>query len=773
MTGHYSGYAEELLKQPTKPPPSSPSYAAELLAPPDVLPSPKVQEQRGAFGIMKDIVTGKGQSEFPDMPSFKALWPKLNPAQKDRMAQAYMASADERQIGDIAVKTIPGATQRTDKFGNVILDMGGKGYYIAPPGFDTLNFAQLVSQTAAFLPAAKFGALAKTLPRRMMRTGAASAGTSAALDVVSGSLGSEQGISTLRAAVAGGAGSLFEGLVPLAVRAWQSIFARGGYFRNGKLTRAGRIAAKRGGLDPDEMGERLSQIFAREARDATDPVYAAQRSAGQEFGIPLTKGQQMGLESQGGFKQLSREEATRHGAYGDEATDVMRSFDAQQQQALNVGRDTVQARLGGETSIAPQNAARQTGEIVGEGLTARSSRLTGRIDDAYDAVRNTTAHLSADGIKGLTRRLGQTVKDFGIDPQLHPATIRALKNIGRMERRVAKANKVLPKGRYVQGVWVPASKTSARVTKIALQAIETERRKIGNLLGSTTNRADRTALTRIKREFDSWLDDAFDAALFEGDDAALATLKEARSLRREYGRLFQARNKTDDAGKVVEKMMTDNRTPEEIANYIFGRGYLGSKESSVRIAGRLKEIFGADSPQWQAIREFGWVRLTREVGKPDFRPALFSKNLNRLMETNRTLMGTLYTAEERALMTRFRTEVARTITPTDVMNPSKTAFTASRLIREWVGRIGTMLTFSGNPLGGAAMFTAKRVPGMMGRRAAKKAVRGLPRKRPTAPGLVAPLTAGTTKIPEGFEHIRNDNGKKVLRGPDGQEYIEE
>jgi hypothetical protein len=66
----------------------------------------------------------------------------------------------------------------------------------------------------------------------------------------------------------------------------------------------------------------------------------------------------------------------------------------------------------------------------------------------------------------------------------------------------------------------------------------------------------------------------------------------------------------------------------------------------------------------------------------------------------------------------------------------------SRLAREWMGRIGTMLTFSGSPLGGAAMFTAKSVPEVMGARHARRATSPLTTPRSTAPLFRAGMAAG-------------------------------
>ena len=58
--------------------------------------------------------------------------------------------------------------------------------------------------------------------------------------------------------------------------------------------------------------------------------------------------------------------------------------------------------------------------------------------------------------------------------------------------------------------------------------------------------------------------------------------------------------------------------------------------------------------------------------------------------------------------------------------------------------MGTMLTFSGSPLGGAAFFTIKRVPEVMGTRRARRAVAPLMPERLRAPLFVSGV-AGTAR----------------------------
>lgn len=702
--------------------PGGPDVVGRLLSGEETpAPVPRETEGPGFVESAASLVTGEGRTEFPEAPELGTSGPDVPPfsGQGLRMAGAYATSVEPEQIADIAVDTLPGATRHADKFGNVMIAWKGKDYYVNKPGVSEADMFQLAAMVAAYAPAAKLGAVGKSLLVRMGIVGGGSGATSVGMDVASGALGSEQGVSGTRAAIATAAGGAFEALSPLAVKAWRFVFGNPKLFdpATQTLTKRGEEAARASGLDPAQMDDVVRRMFAEEAEEAV--TGAAARTSGKEFDIPMTRGQ-----ATGEYGQLGREEATRHGAYGEKAGAIVREFDEAQQAAMREARGGIQARVGGgEARIAtPQEA----GETVAAGLARREEASGQLVREAYDEAAEYSAKLTPEGIKGLTRRLGQAVKDFAPDAELHPATVRTLKRIGRLERQVPKR-----------------VKSGAPNFKVELKRIENERKIIGNAIGSAKNPSDRAALTRIKREYDTWLDDVFDNALFEGDDAALAALKSARAKRYEHGQLYEPRGPKDEAGKVIQKILVGDRSPEQVMNYVFGRGRLGDKDVSVQLLGRLKAVFGDDSAEWLTLREAGWLKLSKEISVQTFSPTKYRNNLNRVMETNRTLMEELFPADQLAMFGRFRDEVMRTVTPEAMRNPSKTAYTLARLTREWTGRIGQMMMFSGNPLAGGVMFTSKRIPNILGARGARKATRPLLRPKPRAPGFVATGTAGT------------------------------
>jgi hypothetical protein len=647
----------------------------------------------------------------PDVPAFSK--------EGMRMAGAYATSVDPEQIADIAVKTLEGAQKTQDEQGNPVIEYKGQKYYVNRPGLSEADFFQFLGQTGIFAPAARLAGAAKSLGGRMLTAAGGSAASSAAADKASEALGSEQGVSPGRAMMAAATGGLFEGLSPIATKAWRGIFNKSRFFdpSTGQLTDEGRRAAQAAELDPDAMNRKLAEQFSKEAQDAVNPDAYGRQTAAKEFDIPLTRGQ-----ATRSWDDLANEQSLRRGAKGDKAGNIMRDFDELQNQRIAAAADRVQESVGGGTRNVAQSD--DAGRILTSGLSDRLEQQVRRVDDAYDALRATDARLNVDSLSGLAKRARSAVEDYDIDPELMPSTVRAFRQIGRLGKEMRKQ----------QG---------GRVTKLSLRRLENQRRKLNNLIDSAKNRTDKAAATRVRNAYDEYLQDAADNALFEGDDEALNLLKQARAERRTQGHLFGKRDSKDEAGRVIQKMLETDPTPEKAVNYVFGKANLGSRDASGKVVDRLREIFGDDSTEMAALREAAFRRLTRDKAGNFTSPRKVARALDEAFGQNQTLMKSLFSDDQRKLLRRFSDAVKQTETPQSADNPSGTAYTLSRLARQFTQRLGTMATFSGNPGLGAGLFSLARTPTIMGGRAAKNATKPLPMQRPRGPAFTAGGQAAT------------------------------
>lgn len=700
--------------------------------------------QEGAATAAR-FVTGEGHREF-DLPELGTSGPDVSAFSSEgmRMLGAYLSTTDPEAIADIAVKTLPDATRKNDKFGNPIISFRGKDFYVNDPGFSEADAFQLTALLAEFWPAAKLGSLAKTLPRRAATTGAGMAATSAGLDIVAGGLGSEQGVDPGKAAVVGGLGAGGEILSPLAARAWRAIKGNPRFVEpaTGQLTREGRGAAKASGMSEEELAklmaenERLAAEYAAEAARPTarDPRVAGVHAEGREFGIDYTAGQ---AEYAGSVaagrppvtKQIRMEEAMHGGRFGESAEATMRGKRLAQREQVARAGEGIQDELAGGTRRL--ETAAEAGDVVGPGVQRRAVAQEARVSQAYEVAGEKEARFSADSVGDMFRTVrsglreaGVVIEDKAAGVQLYPATRRAFDVLVKINKEVTKRRKF------------------PQITKQSLKQFELTRRRLGSAIGAAKTGADKRGATIIKKQYDKWMDDAVDNALFEGDADALALLKEARATRTEYGRLYGERGKGDEAGKIIVKILEREPTAEQTINLIYGKAALGGRDVSAKVLARLKDIFGAESAEWAALREAGWLRLFRDRKGDIVSPRVFQSNLARVLNEAPTTMKELFSKSEIAKMRRFGTAALRTLTPDDLVNYSRTADALAHWFRKIIGRMGTRATFSGDPIQAAGLHAIAKSPSFFAGRKAQRLINPRPRPGSALPFVAAAGAAG-------------------------------
>lgn len=621
---------------------------------------------------------------------------QFNPA-ATKMMGAYATSIDPKGIADIAVKTLPGASQWEDKHGNPIVTFEGKHYYVNDPGISEADLFQGLAQTGAFTPAAKIATGGATLIRQMVRMGVLSAATSVGADVAAGQLGSEQGVDLSRAAITGGIGFALQGLVPAAVAGWRGIFGKPKFFdeATGKLTKEGARAAHKAGLDPADMTRRLAKAFAEEIIDEPTPALAATRAYTKAYDIPYTRGQQ--LANAGVLGQVSREQAMRHGAsgFGEVGQVGMRQAGEAAERASERVIGGVQKKLAGpRAKIAGEYEA---GDVIRRGVVDTAQKLDDAINAAYTEFRGTPASMqSRKPFKDLLRTTARALDDFDLDAQLYPAT---LKNVGLVLKE-AKSIKAPP----------------------TFRQLEVMRRKMQTNARAGGNPSDQKAARKIIRVVDDWEDELIEKALIEGDDAALDIVRKARRLRTEKRTKFGVSDKWDDAGKIIETMVHKDLNPTEVVNMIFGVGQVGKKGVSSRVVPRLKEIFGEDSPQWNAVREAAWMRLTQGTKGNMKTPKQFQSAWDEAWNKNKGVLEAMFTPDELLLMRTVRKGMMLRIVPEEAKNPSKTAYSLMRALRDMIRRGGTKATFSGHHFAGGGLFLLGRQLPMIGKGGQQRAV---------------------------------------------------
>lgn len=690
----------------------------DIEEPTDPIQKAVLADQRAGFmGGVRNfgrLLTGVLKEE--DLPSFDS-YTDLTTGQKLRLALTYALSMDEAPIADVIKKEIPEAKTEQDRYGNYIVEIEGKRFYLNQPGLSREDMARIFFQVAQYFPAAKVGSVAKSTAGRAAIVGAASAGTSVAQDAALMALGSEQGVDLAKAGGAAAGGAAFEILAPIVGRVFSHMTGRKFALPDGSLTKDGEQFVKELGIDPamvtpelarklNNLGKRVETRFASDANKATAAQPSARTIESGEFGIPLTQG-----EATGSVRQIAKEEAMRNAARGEGAQNTMQAFDERRTQAIQGGLDSVQGGLAGTTGRNVDDAVEAAG-AVGEGIKRAEAAAGRSVDEAYAKARELNASIDGEAMKGFrTYVVGRMREGGGVLDTLYGTTPKTQAAL-RLFRNVT-------------------SIQDGKLRGTDLKRMEKFRRYLNSQLKDATG-PDRKNLTLMKKGLDEWLDTAIDRSLFKGDEKALEVLKEARAKRFDYAELFEG---TNDAAKALSKIIKDDASSTEIANWLFGNAAIGQAGRSVRMADRVLKIFGRESREAQMLREGAFMRMVYGKATPEGvagqtigREALANNIRKAMGPESREFMLKLFTPDEIKQFARLEKALRNTVPPKGATNPSGSGYEAARMLQDMMQKIVTLgAVATGGPAAGlATAITSGTTKALTNRAAAMKATKTIP-----------------------------------------------
>jgi hypothetical protein len=192
-------------------------------------------------------------------------------------------------------------------------------------------------------------------------------------------------------------------------------------------------------------------------------------------------------------------------------------------------------------------------------------------------------------------------------------------------------------------------------------------------------------------EFDKVIDDALDQALLSGDDAAIGMWRDAIGKNREFASRFKG---NDLVGKLTQRVYDTNARelavdPTSAANYILGHAKMGpaGKQNIVPNMKKLRDTLGADSAEWNAIREEAFMRFTEAGqgaspgGATQFSGVNFKTNWKNAWDRDAPLMSQLFTQKEKQIIDQFADVSARVTSQTKYgSNPSGTSYAMGDLL---------------------------------------------------------------------------------------------
>lgn len=505
----------------------------------------------GAASFDDRFGTGGAMARTPDTsnPMYEGLRAKADEQLVGKPGAANAAAAFTLRAGNSLALNLPRniaagiSAVVSDDTGSSYWDRYGRKYELAKEQEAALERqhgrAALAGDVAGItagaiaLPGIKGGASLVGRAVRGAATGALYGAGSEFAD--SHDLGNAAGAAGI-GAVAGGAGTYaFEKLAPVATKGAKALYGlvSGGkpvVNETGELTTTALAMLRREGVAPETLTPEVRAGIGRAVARKGESEAALREALGEEFGIPLSRGQ-----ATGDAAALALEDAARAGQRGERARGVASGFDQRQAEAIEAAGARFADRAGrGVTQDHPQQAS----EILSDQLRERSRRAGFEADDAqrradealaglrggfqgdpldaadavrqgvrgaarerkaaYGAAYDEVAQIPGEFAPGALDRIGTTVRgrlgaDVPIDPVLTPASSRALADLDNL----------------------PSLFNVAPGTGPTLRQAEDVRKRIGSLFASTAqNPTDRRALGAILDEYDRHVSDAVEAGLF-------------------------------------------------------------------------------------------------------------------------------------------------------------------------------------------------------------------------------------------------------------------
>lgn len=402
----------------------------------------------------------------------------------------------------------------------------------------------------------------------------------------------------------------------------------------------------------EQAAARVGADFASRADEA--------RAVASEFDVPITRGQQTG-----DFDQIAFEQAAARNARGQQAGETLRGAFQEQRQAVGRAGEGLAPQV-----VTPYEAAAG----VRSGVRQAAAEAKAVRDAAYKAAETGDAAVMAGSAKELPGKL-----DAALEAQFFsPDVMRSLN----------------PRTSAIYGeIKGFAGKAGDDLAELPLPRVERVRQAI-NSASRSAQGADRDALGIMRREFDTWLDDVVDQKLLLGDEKAIAQLKEARRLHRDYRKTYGGgQGKQSEADRMMQKLIADETTDTDAANLLFGRSQISGAGGPVEVVKRLKGVTGEQGPTWDALRSGSVSRLMKRF-EPNATGSDYKAMANDFTEaldgSGAPMMRELFSREELGRMRRFRDLLVQLSPPEGAVNRSASGYEVVRAIRQTIGSLGSL-----------------------------------------------------------------------------------
>lgn len=611
----------------------------------DPLPAEPSLIEQGWNGLKNYMTGANADPGVSDLPEFSADSVPGDMSQSVALAFRQLLNSTEEGKAEAVKAMFPDVNLEQDSYGNMIVVLpSGERRTINRPGPSPQDAYQFLTEIMAFAGAGKLARVGKIPTMAGRATGEAT--VAGGVELGRSAVSPDEDVDIARAAITAGGG--FGGQILGDVIG--KVFARTPKIKDGDgLSQAARDALDEAEIDSADIPAEFIDAWTRKARTHGISPSTARRVLLDEFDIRTTRAPVTGRSA-----DWSAEDAMERGGKGVPAQNIMQGArETETQSVLSATDKLAQKQAPGIDTRA------DAGDVVMGGLRKESADQKAQITRAYsdENIPRGGLFVSNEYVATIPDRMLKRLDAEDVDTtpvalEMFPQTRSALDQFKRLADET-------PDGLNVGDTFLHD-----------IHRLERQRRVLNRKISAADNAEDKRAVTIMKREFDEAISDFIDEGLFSGDMGVLANLKEARKLRAEYGRLFGVHSRTDDAGKTIEKIISEGRTPEEVGDYIAASANLTatSMGNADRLAKRIAEIVGKDSDEFKALKAGVFRAVIQNQAHTPKGYKTMSRDLARFVDSS--LGRTLFKSEEISELRRFARAVSILVPPEKAINHS-------------------------------------------------------------------------------------------------------
>lgn len=365
------------------------------------------------------------------------------------------------------------------------------------------------------------------------------------------------------------------------------------------------------------------------------------------LGVTLSEGQ-----ATRSLPAIQREQAALRasdGAAGERA----REFAAQQAGQVASARERISQGFDPfNQTIAqtPQEAA----QLVQQSLQREAASRRAGIDQLYKDARALPGEIPADTVKAIgdhiKLELSSRPEPIVIDDKLTPYASYAIRDIETRISNLQVQNRAHPLGRPPQN----------QIAGITLEGLDQQRKRLVTFRRdayNSGNASDGRAAAGVIEAFDNFIDSAINSGAFTGDPLAVKAWNTARAAHADYKTTF-GKQPGNPVGRIVEKIVGSQRNPaaipNDVADYLYGATGINPNSTNVGVSNRIKGILGEQSPEWSAVKQGLFARLTETPqGVTDFGPGKVAQRVGKFLSDGKELSEAVYSPAQLSLIRQY------------------------------------------------------------------------------------------------------------------------